>query len=537
MRAQSILLISAGASATAPPTATISSGLVRGASTALPGAAASTVNKFLGIPYAIPPRRFSLPEPPAPWSEPFNATGFGPACLQSFGINELGPRPELLQELFNNPPPPESEDCLSINVFAPADPSGSAGLAVLVFIPGGGWQLGHGRSDLSAFAAYENIIAVTLNYRTNVFGFPSSPDIPLTERNLGLHDQRLALSWIQANIASFGGDPSKVTIWGESAGSFSVDDHLKAYADDPSPPFRAAVMSSGQTSFGLLAIPSTTSGGGEAWAGLSAAAGCGNATDGVQCMRDAPAETLLAAMRDHRISFAPQVDDLTVLGRPGRLWQNGQVARVPILTGTVAEEGRGLVNDRVNMTAFLDAHLPPLLVPEKARDAIVSVYRSDLKLATDFDVAAAIYTDFLWSCPQSILAATASSNNISTWRYHFNASVLHLLPDEYAWLGKFHGSDVILLFSDPETTPFTPQSYAVYEYFRGAIARFVKNPFAGPGWPAVGSAYAPLDTAVLGDVGSFPGVMALADVTAVNPRCGLYDDLWPLLEAASKSSG
>ncbi|CCF35476.1 para-nitrobenzyl esterase, partial [Colletotrichum higginsianum] len=255
MRAQNVLLISVGASATAPPTATISSGLVQGASTILPSAA-STVNKFLGIPYAIPPRRFSLPEPPAPWTEPFNATGFGPACLQSFGISELGPRPELLQELFNNPPPPESEDCLSINVFAPASPSASAGLAVLVFIPGGGWQLGHGRSDLSAFAAYENIIAVTLNYRTNVFGFPSSPDIPLPERNLGLHDQRLALSWIQENIASFGGDPSKVTIWGESAGSLSVDNHLKAYADDPSPPFRAAVMSSGQTSFGLLAIPS-----------------------------------------------------------------------------------------------------------------------------------------------------------------------------------------------------------------------------------------------------------------------------------------
>ncbi|KAK6212186.1 para-nitrobenzyl esterase [Colletotrichum tabaci] len=533
MRAQNVLLISVGASATAPPTATISSGLVQGASTILPSAA-STVNKFLGIPYAIPPRRFSLPEPPAPWSEPFNATDFGPACLQSFGISELGPRPELLQELFNNPPPPESEDCLSINVFAPASPSDSAGLTVLVFIPGGGWQLGHGRSDLSAFAAYENIIAVTLNYRTNVFGFPSSPDIPLPERNLGLHDQRLALSWIQANIASFGGDPSKVTIWGESAGSLSVDNHLKAYADDPSPPFRAAVMSSGQTSFGLLAIPSA--GGDEAWAGLSAAAGCGNATDGVQCMRDASAETLLSAMRDHRISFTPQVDNLTVPGRPGELWKNGQVAKVPILTGTVAEEGRGLVNDRVNMTAFLDAYLPPLLVPEEARDAIVSIYRSDPKLATDFDVAAAIYTDFLWSCPQSILAVTAASNNISTWRYHFNASVLNLLPDEYAWLGKFHGSDVILLFSNPETTPYTPQSYAVYEYFRGAIARFVKNPFAGPGWPAVGSAYAPLDTAVLGDVGNVPGVMALADVTAVDHRCRLYEEFWPLLEVGSSSA-
>ncbi|OHW98385.1 para-nitrobenzyl esterase [Colletotrichum incanum] len=266
MKAQNLLLFSASASATDSPTATISSGLIQGASTTLPNASLA-VNKFLGVPYAIPTRRFSLPEPPVPWVDMFNATDFGPACLQNFGINELGPRAELIQNLFNNPPAPESVDCLSINIFAPATPSPDAGFAVLVFIPGGGWQLGHGRSDLSAFAAYENIIAVTLNYRTNVFGFPSSPDIPLTERNLGLHDQRFALSWVQANIASFGGDPSKVTIWGESAGSFSVDHHLKAYADEASPPFRAAVMSSGQTNFGPLSVPST---GNKSWTELSA---------------------------------------------------------------------------------------------------------------------------------------------------------------------------------------------------------------------------------------------------------------------------
>ncbi|GKT52135.1 putative secreted metallopeptidase [Colletotrichum spaethianum] len=543
MKAQNILLFSIGTSATDSPIATISSGLIQGVSTTLPNAA-SAVNKFLGVPYAARPHRFSLPEPPAPWANTFNATGFGPACLQNFGISELGPRPELLQGLFNNPPAPESEDCLSINIFAPAAHSPDADLAVLVFIPGGGWQLGHGRSDLSAFAAYDNIIAVTLNYRTNgtspfhaarlgieltniVFGFPSSPDLPLAERNLGLHDQRLALSWVQANIAAFGGNPSKVTIWGESAGALSVDHHLKAYADDASLPFRAAVMSSGQTSFGLTAVPST---GDEAWTGLSAAVECSNATNGLECMRDVPAETLIGAMLDHRILFVPQVDNLTVLSWPGELWRDGKVARVPILTGTVAEEGRGLVNDQVNMTAFLDAYLPPLLVPKEARDAIVSVYRSDPKLVTDFDVAAAIYTDFLWSCPQSILASTAASNNISTWRYHFNTSLLTFLPDEYGWLGKFHGSDLILLFSDPKTTPFTSQSYAVYEYFRGAIAQFAKNPFAGPGWPAVGSSYAPLDVAILGDMGDVPGVMALANAAILDDQCKLYEKFWPLLE-------
>ncbi|WYZ38115.1 hypothetical protein EsH8_III_000029 [Colletotrichum jinshuiense] len=530
MRVQKLVLLSAGTSATytpRSPTVTLSSGVINGLSTTLTNAA-STVNKFLGVPYAAPPRRFSRPEPPNPWADPLNATGFGPACLQNFGINELGPRPELLDTLFNTPKAPESEDCLSINVFAPAAHTRDAGLAVLVFIPGGGWQMGHGRSDLSAFAAYENVLVVTFNYRTNVFGFPSAPEIPAADRNLGLHDQRLALSWVSQNIASFGGDPEKVTIWGESAGSFSVDHHLKAYADDSSPPFRAAIMSSGQMSFGILAFPSPTD---EAWAGLSAAVGCGNATESFDCMRDVPAQKLIDAMREYRITFGPQVDNATVLSNPGELWRKGDVVKVPILTGTVAEEGRGLVNDQVNLTAFLDAFLPPLLVPGEARDAILSVYRSDPHLATDFDLAAAVFTDYVFSCPQAILVSTAASNNISTWRYHFNTSILSFFPEEYAWLGKLHGSEVILLFSDPSTAPFTPQSLAVYEYFRGAIARFVKNPSAGPGWPAVGSAYAPLDVAVLGDVGDVPAVVAVSNATVLDERCKLYEAFYPLLES------
>lgn len=79
---------------------------------------------------------------------------------------ELGPRPELLQTLFNTPKAPESEDCLRINVFAPDSPS-NATRAVLVFIHGGGYQMGHARIDLSSFAAYEDIIVVSLRYRTN----------------------------------------------------------------------------------------------------------------------------------------------------------------------------------------------------------------------------------------------------------------------------------------------------------------------------------------------------------------------------------
>ncbi|KAF6807359.1 para-nitrobenzyl esterase [Colletotrichum sojae] len=521
-------MLSASATATISPlpTVTISSGIIDGLSTNLPNTAA-TVNKFLGIPYATA-HRFSPPSDPSPWSSPLNTTTFGPACHQNFGLNELGPRPELLEALFNTPQPPESEDCLSINVFAPSLPSPTL-RAVLVFIHGGGWQLGHGRLDLSSFAAYEDIIAVTFNYRTNVFGFPSSPEIPLSERNLGLHDQRAALAWVQQNIASFGGDPKRVTIWGQSAGSLAVDLHLQGYSNTP--PFRAAIMSSGQMSFGPLASPSLNS---DSWSQLSAAVGC--PARNLSCMANIPASNLTSAMRKHRITFSPQQDNLTVLPSPVERWKSGNVAQVPILTGTVAEEGRGLINDQINLKTFLSAFFPLTSVPKEVTRAILSTYRSDPNLKTDFDIAAAIYTDYFWTCPQSKLASTASSNNIPAWRYTFNTSILQFLPKENSWLGKFHGSEIILLFTSP-TTPHTPQSYAVYEFFRGAIARFTKNPFAGPGWPAVGSDYAPVDTVVLGDVGEVPAVAVPFNTTVLDERCSLFDGFCSLVKSAPRWEG
>ncbi|KAF9879145.1 para-nitrobenzyl esterase [Colletotrichum karsti] len=509
-----------------PATATISSGVINGVATSLPNAL-SAVNKFLGIPYAAPPARFALPQPPAPWTNALNTTAFGPSCYQNFVDNPVATRPEVTEALYNNPPAPESEDCLTINVFAPAKKP-RAKRAVIVFIPGGAFQIGNGRADLSAFAAYEDIVAVDFNYRNNIFGFPSSPQIPITERNLGLYDQRLALQWVQENIASFGGDPDKVTIWGHSAGATSVDYLLRAYGRDDAPPapFRAAVMLSGQSTYGLAAASYPTNG--TMWQGIAAEVGCSNATDVLECVRRVPAADLIDAQRSTGILTGPERDNVTFLPDPVDSWESGDVAKVPLLMGTVAQEGRGLVNDRITLDLFFSTYLPATLVPAAARELIVATYRAT-GLTTDFDIAAAIYTDYVFQCPAALLAETATSIDIPTWRYYFNTSILTMVPPELSFLGVFHGSDLFLLLTNPATTKYTVEQYEVYEYLRGGIARFVKDPAGGPGWAAVGSG--PDDVVVLGDVGSTPTAAAPFNATLLDAKCALYAPLYPILQA------
>lgn len=117
-----------------------------------------------------------------------------------------------------------SQDCLYLNVFAPSTPAPKGGRAVLYWIYGGALEFGYAglpAYDGSSFAANQDVIVVTVNYRTNVFGFSNSPEIPNGEQNSGFLDQRKGLQWVQGNIERFGGDPGKVTIFGESAGGYS----------------------------------------------------------------------------------------------------------------------------------------------------------------------------------------------------------------------------------------------------------------------------------------------------------------------------
>ncbi|KAM3828779.1 fatty acyl-CoA hydrolase precursor, medium chain-like [Vipera latastei] len=176
------------------------------------------VKSFLGIPFAKPPTgslRFSPPQPAEPWSHVRDSTSHPPLCLQDLGWVDV------LKKIMNVTLPNlmVSEDCLYLNIFTP---DMEAKLPVMVWLPGGGLVVG-GASlyDGSALSAYGNVVVVVVQYRLGILGFFStgSQEAP---GNWGLLDQVAALQWVQENIEAFGGDPSCVTIFGESAGGFSV---------------------------------------------------------------------------------------------------------------------------------------------------------------------------------------------------------------------------------------------------------------------------------------------------------------------------
>jgi para-nitrobenzyl esterase len=193
---------------------------VKIASGTLEGKTVGAVNAFLGIPFAAPPLgdlRWKPPVPAAKWDGVRKATDFGSHCMQGNVFGDM---------VFRDPS--MSEDCLYLNVWTPAKTS-DAKLPVMVWIYGGGFVAGatsEQRQDGSVLAL-QNVVVVSMNYRLGVFGFFVHPELAKESGrnaagNYGLLDQTAALQWVHDNIAAFGGDPGNVTIFGESAGSFSV---------------------------------------------------------------------------------------------------------------------------------------------------------------------------------------------------------------------------------------------------------------------------------------------------------------------------
>jgi para-nitrobenzyl esterase len=213
------LTASAQTDFTFPVKATISNGVIEGMYDTKEG-----IQKYLGIPFAKPPvndLRWKAPQPPDNWKDVKSTKAFSPRPVQGIVFGDMHSRSQGM-----------SEDCLYLNVWAPAT-RGQSGLPVLVYFFGGGFVVGDGsepRYDGGSMAK-KGIVTVTVNYRLNIFGFFAHPELSKESSykasgNYALLDQHAALKWVQQNIHAFGGDPKKVTIAGESAGSIAVSAQL-----------------------------------------------------------------------------------------------------------------------------------------------------------------------------------------------------------------------------------------------------------------------------------------------------------------------
>ncbi len=311
--------------------------VVRTANGSVAGATLATgVSLFKGIPFAAPPvgdRRWRPPQPAANWPGVRPATRFGPQCMQARLFADM---------VFRNEG--TGEDCLYLNVWSPAPAAGSR-LPVLVYIYGGGFVGGDGsepRYDGENMAK-RGMVVVTMSYRLGIFGFFAHPGLsdesPVkASGNYGLMDQVAALRWVNANIAAFGGDPARVTIAGESAGSFSVSELMASPMARGL--FAGAIGESGGAFGTTLRVQSR-----EAMEqnGVKFATAVGAPT--LAQLRALSSHELLAAASQRGMpSFSPGVDGAFLTQAPEAVFAAGQQAKVPLLAGWNSEEssGRGL---------------------------------------------------------------------------------------------------------------------------------------------------------------------------------------------------
>ncbi|MGI6254058.1 MAG: carboxylesterase/lipase family protein [Acutalibacter sp.] len=295
---------------------------------------------FRGVPYAQPPvgeLRFRRPQAHTPWEGILDCTKFSPRCPQA----DLTAMDFYSKEFYDEMVPPESEDCLYLNIWTPADAAPDAKLPVLFWIHGGAFMHGCGTEkefDGEGFAR-KGVILVTINYRVNVFGFFTHPDLEAenpehVSGNYGILDQIFALKWVKENIAAFGGDPEKVTIDGQSAGCMSVQAIISSPLSKGL--LRGAILQSGGGIQALRATPSK-----EALLDVSQRLMEHLGVSTMEELRQVPALKLrdaAYAVQGQELSWCPHVDGWLLSGTTDDLAKAGEIHDIAYMIGSTGND-------------------------------------------------------------------------------------------------------------------------------------------------------------------------------------------------------
>lgn len=444
------------------------------------GIETETRRQFLGIRYAQPPiggLRWAAPRSISDQKNVFVAQDFGSQCVQPVDGWNFNPRPG--DEMKG------SEDCLFLNIYTPRHDTGNK--PVMVWIHGGGFVTGSGSEyDGHILAETQDVIVVTINYRLGALGFLSHPELGDASGNFGLLDQEMALQWVKRNIEAFGGDPKRVTIFGESAGGVSVCAHLAAPGSAGL--FSRAINESGP----CVAFPRVAAD--QKGINYARAASCPpRGEDAIACLRTIPALTVAANSPGETglgdtpwtlVNGTPVLPDSSV-------YANGDFNVVPVINGSNRDEGR----------LFAAAALP-LLQNEESYIANVRAQfgdNADKVLAEypagAYDSAALAYaaymTDFLFACPAYQVNMEMSAHT-PVFAYEFSDRTGHYFKDAPREIGSFgahHAKEIQFIFRTPSffsgPAEFTAEQLKLSERMMHAWATFARDGVPSiPGEPA-----------------------------------------------------
>jgi len=398
----------------------VDSGLLAGTTDATPG-----VSAFKGIPFAAPPvgaLRWRAPEQPAKWEGVRQAAKFSAACMQT---------PYAEGSPYRTQAEPMSEDCLYLNVWTAAK-SASERRPVMVWIYGG--ALTRGSASLPTYdgaeLAKKGVVLVSFNYRLGVFGFFAHPELTAesahhSSGNYGFLDQIAALQWVQRNIAQFGGDPNRVTIFGESAGSWSVN--LLVASPLAKGLFQRAIGESGANFSPMAKLADIE----KAGAGVTRSLGA----DSLAALRTKTAEEILRANGES----AANVDGWVLPAEVRAIFAAGKQNDVPVLIGSNADEG----------TAFTSRTLTLAALQNSARrygdraDAFLKLYPADSDAQAQAAQAAAIGDQFFGWEMRTWARLQAKTGKSKTYLYYFS----RVPPGRNSeLLGAYHSAEIAYAF-------------------------------------------------------------------------------------------
>jgi para-nitrobenzyl esterase len=441
------------------------------------------VRAFKGIPFAAPPvgdLRWKAPQAMTAWKGVRQAKDFGSHCIQSAGYPDM---------VFHDPGP--SEDCLTLNVWTPANAKPGP-LPVMVWIYGGGFVCGgtsESRQD-GQFLAARNVVIVSMNYRLGIFGFFSHPELTVespfhASGNYGLLDQAAALGWVQRNIAAFGGDPKNVTIFGESAGSSSVSAQMaspisrslfsKAIGESG-----AMFPDSGPKQLSSDALEDRNVAFAKVAFGTSSLADL-RKLSADEILRVATAKTTPPPPR-----FGPSVDGYFLPDAVPNTYAKGLQAQVPLLAGWNADEVRGQVLlAKTKTTAESLAATAQKDFDDRAKD-FLAVYPAGTD--TEAVVSAGDYASdrFIAYATWKWLEAQAATGKAPVFRYRMDLGS----PGDknhQAILGAFHSDDIEYVFGTLDSRPeaaWRPEDRKLSELMGAYWTNFARTGDPnGPGLP------------------------------------------------------